>query len=422
MKRRNVGVMLSLWVAALLGIGLLSVSAGTPSVSAQEQAVVSVMNGQPRQQDAAVWAIDQMTFDSNYPDGFTLQIKGESSGGPIVSARAEWTHRPNSRDNQPLTVRRADGEFDAQTGVFTAHWTPRDSTQVPPWVSVQYRWKLRDEAGNEYVTDTAVAEYEDLSDEWIRTESDDVLVFSTGLSEDVNEMVIEAMADQRQKYIDGWGGTLPYKPRVILFGDFASWLKWQVGYEDTTGLGLIAVGFTSDVWGGTVQVLFGSEEDLAWSTVLHEVEHLHQQEFLAGRNTFTPGWFIEGDASYYQEGDMSYAVQYVNDLVLFDDLPMMFQGNGPTIVGENALDGYYIGYMFFTWLEDNWGLEAHREIMTRLAEDAPFFETLEEVTGMSTDELEMAFRTWLGASPYAPTLVPTWTPSFPVITTPNPGG
>ena len=100
-------------------------------------------------------------------------------------------------------------------------------------------------------------------------------------------------------------------------------------------LGVIAVGFTSDVWGGTAQVLFGSPTELAYGTVLHEIEHLYQQEFLAGRNVFTPGWFIEGDATFYQLEDMGYALDYVDVLVDAGQLPVLLQGSGPT-TGDGA--------------------------------------------------------------------------------------
>lgn len=370
-------------------------------------------------QGSAEWTIGSMTFESRYPDGFAFRLQASSSGGAIVSARVEWQHRPHNRPNQPITIRRADGAIDPATGEIVATWTPSGSTAVPPWVGVYYRWKLRDEAGNEYVTEQASAEYADTSREWARTETDEVSVFASDLPDNMGDLVAEAMAAQHQKYLDGWGGTLPYRPRVILFGDFDAWLAWQVGHQDTTGLGVIRVGVTSDEWGGTVQVLYGPPEELAYGTVVHEVEHLYQAEFLAGRLAFTPGWFIEGDATFYQlDSTPDLAVEYVAQKVRAGQLPPLLQGNGPTTVGQNALDGYYIGYQFFAWLDEKWGIAMHRQIMELLADDLPFLDALEQATGMSAAELEREWRIWLGASPDAPTLVPTWTPP-PFLPTPT---
>ncbi len=398
----------------LILVTLLAVVAVTPPVNASDRSVPAGGAALPRQ-NAAEWIVESQAFESRYPNGFVFTLRASSSGGAIVSARVEWIHRPNIRPNQPITVRRADGEIDPATGDIVAVWTPTQSTAVPPWVGVYYRWLLRDEAGNEYETDQFFAEYADEGNEWDRHESDDVLVFSTGLPDDMGELVVEAMAFQRQKYLDGWGQALPYRPRVILFGDFDTWLEWQVGHQDTTGLGLVRVGVTSDEWGGTVQVLYGTPEELAYGTVLHEIEHLYQREFLAGRISFTPGWFIEGDASFYQADDEIHPVAtgYVQRLVQGGKLPVLLQGSGPTTVGENALHGYYMGYKFFEWLDMQWGIDIHREIMNLLAQDVPFTDALEAATGVTVLELESEWRMWLGAPGIVPTLVPTWTiPSF----------
>jgi hypothetical protein len=324
----------------------------------------------------------------------------------------EWQHREHNRPKEPITVRRADGEIDPETGLITATWEPSGATAVPPWVAVYYVWKLRDAAGNEYVTERTFAEYSDDSHTWKRTESDKVIVFSTGLPDDIGDLVVEAVNTQHPKYVEGWGASLPYRPRVILFGDFDSWLEWQVGHQDTSGLGVITVGLTSDMWGGTVQVVTGSERELAYGTAVHEIEHLHQYEFLAGRVAFTPSWFVEGDATFYQmdRETLDYADWYVQNLINNDDLPLLLHGPGPTTGGANALDGYYMGYEFFRWLTEKWGMEAHRQLMDLLADNMNFYQAVEAVTGMDIDTAERQWRAWLGANPNYPTLVPTPTP------------
>lgn len=409
--KRIAWITLSL-AGALAVLGVLN--AMTPLAQAEQIAPQAQADDQPepaRQQTTAEWTINQMEFESQFPAGFAFRLDAASSVGPIVSARVEWYHRPHIRPNQPISVRRAEGDIDPATGVITAVWNATESTAVPPWVGVYYRWKLRDEAGNEFVTDQAAAEYADPGNAWTRTETDEVVVFATGLPDNMGDLVAEAMDAQRQKYLDGWGDALPYRPRVILFGDMDTWLEWQVGYQDTTDLGVVRVGVTSDAWGGTVQVLYGPADELAYGTVLHEVEHLYQQEFLSGRQSFTPGWFIEGDAVFYQLDDLFYATSYVDQVVRDNDLPVLLQGAGPTTVGESALDGYYIGYTFFKYLDDTWGITMHRKIMALLAKNVPFIDALEQATGMSITDLESAWRVSIGASPQVPTLIPT--PTMP---------
>ncbi len=443
-RRAIVGITLAL-VVALTGLGWLNVSApradagdsalpdssalaagqalaadGSAGVGADVATdVVSDWGAGPVVLGTAEWTVADMGFSSQYPNGFTFDLQASSSGGKIVSARVEWVHRAQEHVGVPLTVRRADGVIDPVTGTITATWAATGGTAVPPWVGVYYRWRLRDEAGNEYTTDRTEAEYTPSDpDQWDRQESDEVLVFSKNLPANMGDLVLEAMDAQRQKYLDGWGELLPYRPRVILFGDMASWLEWQVGHQDTTGLGVITVGLTSDVWGGTVQVLYGGQpRDLAYGTVLHEVEHLYQREYLAKRVVFTPGWFIEGDATFYQQDDIdTVATNYVNRMVRSNSLPNLLQGSGPTITGADALNGYYMGYLFFKYLDSQWGIAIHRQIMDLLAQDMQFTDAIAQATGMPVNTLERAWRSWLGAASDAPTLVPTWTP--PAFLTP----
>ena len=425
MQSKKRWVVVGMLLAALVGVGALSF--WLPSAHADFVRTEGALSAQigalgtpsPVPSDAQ-WNVQRMEFASHYPDGFSFTLQATSSGGPIVRATVEWQHREHNRPNQPITVRRAEGEIDPQTGLITARWQPSGATAVPPWVGVYYVWKLRDEAGNEYVTERAFAEYSDDSHVWKRTEDDKVIVFATGLPDDIGDLVVQAVDAQYPKYVEGWGASLPYRPRVILFGDFDSWLEWQVGHQDTSGLGVITVGMTSDTWGGTVQVVTGSARELAYGTVVHEIEHLHQYEFLAGRVSFTPGWFIEGDATFYQmdRETLDYADWYVQNLINNNDLPLLLHGPGPTTGGEDALHGYYMGYKFFQWLTEKWGMQAHRDLMGLLAEDMNFYEAIEAVTGMDLDTAERTWRAWLGADPNFPTLIPTPTP-LPFLPTPT---
>jgi hypothetical protein len=163
--------------------------------------------------------------------------------------------------------------------------------------------------------------------------------------------------------------------------------------------------------------------DLAYSTVTHETEHLYQAEFLANRRLYdVPGWFYEGDASFFEVEPSYDYVQAVRDMAANGDLPPLLVGvsDGPRIDGENPREGYDIGYSFLVWLHEiAGGPSYHAQIMQLLGQNVPFITALETATGISSDEIEREWRLWLGASEAAPTLIPTWTPFFPVIATPS---
>ena len=420
MRRPAVFIVTACLVVVLGGLGILVRS--TPA-SADQQPVEPP--GRPAQ-DSAQWTLGETVFESHYPDGFTFRITPSSTGGAIARARLVW-YRPAQRANQTRYVNVEEGEIDPEAGTITASWAPSATEMVPPWVQIQYHWELRDESGSVYETEPGLVEYEDNTRDWQRVESEDAIVFSSDLSGDVAELVLDAMAQRHDTYRDVWGAALPYRPRVILFGDYDAWLEWRTADTNTSDTSVV-VGQTYDQWGAIVQVLFGRDldsaySDLAYGTVVHEVEHLYQNEFLSGRRLYdVPGWFYEGDATFF-EVNQSYDYEgRVRDMAALDTLPPLLASvvGGPRIDGDNPRDGYDIGYSFFVWLRTLRGdLSVHREVMASLAQNVPFIDALEAATGMTQDEIERAWRQWLGASEAAPTLIPTWTPPpFPEPPTP----
>ncbi len=415
MKRQRIMFAVLLAVVSLIALNLRSV----PAVGAE---------GLPSQlrQDVA-WTVEEAAFVSNYPTGFSFTIKVSSSGGEVTRARAIW-YSPNLRASQTRAIEAEEAVYDAAAGVWTATWEADTLNMVPPWVEVMYHWELRDAADNRYETEPAIAEYADPTHAWTRSESDGAIVFTLGLPGEVEEVVLSAIEERLPQYYEVWGGGLPRKPRIILFGDYELWMEWRTvpEYSDTSRI----VGQTFDTWNAIVQVLYGENleqaiDELAYSTVVHEMEHLYQAEYVAATRDIydVPTWFPEGDATFFELHQSYDYLGRVQQMARNGELPPLLVGvaDAPRTDGDTARDGYDIGYSFFVWMQEQAGdLSWHREAMQLLAEDVPFFEMLEQVTGMSQAEIEQNWRVWLGASPMAPTLIPTWTPYLPVIATQAP--
>jgi hypothetical protein len=421
MRRYSVALVLIAWLAAIVGLAVLN--AVTPLARAEQPAAPVVER--PQQQNTGEWMISEMVFESNYPDGFTFQVKASSAGGEIAQARLNWGSA-SQREHQTRTIFGIEPELDETTGIYTASWEPTESLMLPPWSVLQYTWEFRDAEGNQFTTEPETVEYTDKTHDWDRQESDAGIVFSLDVPSDTNAMVIDALNIQQSLYEEVWGGLLPYLPRIVLFGDYDTWLEWRTDTDTSESSDI--VGQTFDQWGVIVQVLYGFDmelaaHDLAYSTVTHETEHLYQAEFLANRRLYdVPGWFYEGDASFFEVEPSYDYVQAVRDMAANGDLPPLLVGvsDGPRIDGENPREGYDIGYSFLVWLHEiAGGPSYHAQIMQLLGQNVPFITALETATGISSDEIEREWRLWLGASEAAPTLIPTWTPFFPVIATPS---
>ncbi|WP_162909372.1 hypothetical protein [Aggregatilinea lenta] len=421
MKRR-VGMVGAIWLAALVLLALLN--ATMPVARAAER---------PDRQDAAPaqnaveWTVTSDVFESVYPGGFVVTLTASSPAGPIEHASLVWNPAAQ-RESYTLLAHRVPGEIDPVSGQIVASWQPDSTLMLPPWAVLAYHWELSDAAGNVLETDPIVAEYADNTRGWHFSESDDAIVYNEGLNDNVEPAVLNAITMQRDKYVAVWGDTLSYKPRILLFGDYSAWKEWRTEadpMEDNI------VGQTFEEWGIIAQVLYGYDvawgiNDLVYSTVPHELEHLYQYEYLWPERTLydVPYWFLEGDATFF-EMEQSYSyLGNVRQIAVTRNLPQLLTTNWYDAPDPYTGDGrvvYDIAYSFLAWIEqEHGGLEAYRDMMARLATNEPFFDTLEAVTGMTVPEIEREWRMWVGAPGDLPTLVPTWTPAAPFLVTPTP--
>lgn len=420
---RRYSAVIVVMMAVVMSLALLN--RVTPLASARD--VEPPGAAEPVFQNSGGWTISGDLFTSKYPEGFSFSIKASSSGGDIERARLIW-NKATLRATETRQVYAIDAEQVTRSGMYYAAWEPDMTKMLPPWSLLAYHWEFRDAAGNEFKTEPVQVEYADTTQDWKRSESEDAIVFTLKLDDSVRQEALDALAQQRDKYLAVWGAPLPYRPRIVLFGDMVAWEAWRTVPEYGSG---VVVGQTFDEWGVIAQVAYPAPSaetlyELAYATVPHETEHLYQREFLSGRNRGDmPGWFLEGDATFFQIAHYEDPLGYVREKAANGTLPRLLTPNpadAPRIDGDDWMDGYYGGYTFFLWLEQTTGgLNAEAEAMKLLASDTPFFDTLEQVTGMTVDQIERNWRVWLGAPAEPPTLVPTWTPpAMPWIMTPTP--
>lgn len=360
----------------------------------------------------ATWTVEETSFESLYPTGFQFETLAFSSEGEIIDASVIWSHTPEQ-------LKRRVAEINPTTGVISLRWFVEES--LPPWIAVNYYWSFTDSQGNRFRTDWILGEeYTDNSDSWERFENEEVIVFiQNGLPIETGELTLQAMEDQNPTFNQAWGGNLSYKPRVILFADREDFGRWRLGFG-----GGAVVGQTSDDWGATVQVIVDDDiSNLTYGTVLHEIGHLYQFEYAP--HAFLPGsWFTEGNASFFELSQDYDFEERIRGFAEVEELPALLQGTGPSAF-ESGPDGrgrlgYDVGYTFFHWLTVNYGLDAHRDLIEGLAAGEERNVVLQRITGLTIQEMEQAWRAWLGAFGPAPTFYASPTIEFRVPLTPTP--
>jgi hypothetical protein len=347
----------------------------------------------------AKWSIRSRTFSSQYPKGFTFTLQASSTGGELKSAKVYWRHGPESQRSVPAT-------YDPKTKTWTAVWEAKPGGDaVPAWVAVNYWFSLVDAQDNVYQTDVQHTEYADNTKEWGRAESEDIIVFwQKPLPDSVGQKTLDALAQNREKYRAAWGRLLSYKPRAILYANLKSYSEWDFGRGAEHTLGM-----TSSSWGGTVQRNANDIEDLTYGTVPHEIAHLYQGDL----NMVAESWWIEGDATFFEIHQMYDYEARARDLALDPSFPSL--RNGVSTRGNNARDGYDIGYAFIKYLTDTYGgIEVHRTTLQNMVKGKGLFDAIAAATDLPFDEVEYDFRVWLGVpEPTLPTPLPTLSVQFP---------
>ncbi|PJF44353.1 MAG: hypothetical protein CUN55_04385 [Phototrophicales bacterium] len=363
----------------------------------------------------AIWTVEAATFTSQYPSGFEFSVRVHNDTAPITLASVIWSHTPNELQRIETQNISADGQVRIRYRVEGV---------LPPWVAVNYYWSFVDAEGNRYRTNWFVgAEYLPNNPEsWTRAESEDVIVVAQNtLPDDAIANTLDAMHQQRETFLQAWGALLPYKPRVILFGDQRAFNEW-LGSTNSSILGL-----TEPEWGATIQVLNPDDTlaDLTYGTVPHEIAHLYQFEFVGDRGFPAGSWFTEGNATLFELSQMYDYETRIRNIALEGNLPPLLENEsffamsfGPDNRGRY---GYDVGYTFWRWFIQEYGLSGHYQLITKLKEGETRNQALEQITGLSLYEIETRWAQWLGAESAAPPLiVPSTEYRFPPTATPFP--
>jgi hypothetical protein len=357
------------------------------------------------------------TYRSLYPDGLEFRV--------TITPPEEVTYDQVILFYTFSTGKR--GRIAAQQGDNPNEWVavPYQGRGLPPWHEVNAFWGVRGPNDLSLESNPVHAVYYDASREWFRTENEDVLVYWYGMPEELGRYVLEAMGGNREKYHQGFGEPLPYRPMAVIFPPGPDWTE----YRGDSSIDDTDFGFTGTIIseaGSTIQrvrtlVPAAIRKDCIWnpvnpdveyqmqmaaSTVVHEVAHLYQQEV----GVSGPTWWVEGQATFFETFEEYPVHERLSTLAgLMNDPFPTFQGEGP---GGGALsaaeDGcthliYDMGSSFMKWLADtHGGLVTYRTIVQEMASGALLSEALETATGLTLLDLENEWRTFLGIPPIAP--------------------
>lgn len=318
-------------------------------------------------------------------------------------------------------------------GVWQA--VPYDTRGLAPWMTLDVAWRIAfGEAGLVETTPITV-QYIDPTRTWSRIESEDVIVYWYDFPDEFGKVLADAFVSVRDRFIQGFGGVLPFKPTVIIFPPGEDMGEFQSGGQinpRTTGQA------NGETYSAVLRVrgleieeirqdcIWNEERSPEWqmryaaSVATHEVAHLYQYAY----GSRGPAWWIEGEATFFEleMGPVDARLRHLVT-VLGQDLTTL-QGQGPSgQVGTPSLDGcthlgYEMGASFINWLiNTHGGYEAHKQIVELVSSNVILDEAVEAVIGISFPELENQWRQYIGLATEA-FVPPTQAYQFPPTPTP----
>ncbi len=347
---------------------------------------------------AALFTVGRAELVSRYPAGVEYVFEGSSAAGDIERVQVIWWTNTGTPERSPL-------RWDAEQGV----WTFFDRLYSPPWYQIHYRFRAVDSQDNIYETPEQVSEYADNTRKWLRRENDDIIVLMFGARDSLVDDLFWSAAASILRLEDAFGFSLDYKPYVVVMPDQASFQEWQEHPDP------YLAGLTLQELGYTIQTLQWGETDLVHTTIPHELTHIFQGFVRKARDL--PTWLIEGNATYFEPTQQYDYERRVRDAAAW--LPTLQRDMTANETGPDGRNRwtYDVGYTFIKYWIDNYGWESHRAFW-EAQKTMNFRAALEAATGVTFEELENGWRTWLGAGGPAPTLIPL--PTMPPLPTSPP--
>jgi hypothetical protein len=284
-----------------------------------------------------------------------------------------------------LNTLTSDIEVDPRKKVTVEQTLDLTQYRLAPFTTVNYWWRVKDQAGNVLEVPQAQIEYVDDQFAWRVEEQDGVIVHWTGDGEDVGEAAIAVVADSLPRV----QAYIPFDPpdplHIYVYpssGDLQSALRltgrdWVGGHAHPE-LGVILL---SAINPRTAAV----ELD---NNLRHELVHLLVYEAIGNNYEAIPLWFEEGLATFFEgsaNGDYQRILEEAvdsGDTIPFTDLCRTF----PTDK-DGALLAYAQSVSLIRYVQAEYGDNGLERMILALADGADCQTLTVRALGISLEEL-----------------------------------
>jgi hypothetical protein len=313
--------------------------------------------------------------------------------------------------------------------------------QIPAWAEVEFRWVVRDAAGERVFTEPQPITLVDPNQVWNRVENDYAILYWYGFGgdqrEDIARQFTRAVTTTHARLIDGFGRDISYKPINIIYPneeaakEVLGWTTLETGlFNNSASLGLAAIILTppdmaekyadcplfpSGDWPEEYRLRSNIESDTMWSFVDYFPADILRTSSPVMTNmgwdsvNHGPIFWLWGQSRWFiytSFGDWPYE-EHAHQLAAEYGIDPLRQMGQSDYIGPDGCPGYLdeMGASFINWLVFTYGIETHRQIVELMipTEDVPrgmpFEDAIQQATGKPFDELENEWRAYLELPP-----------------------
>jgi hypothetical protein len=341
----------------------------------------------------AVASILENTAVANFPHTVTFRLQTEPGQTASLSYGVDKASCLDVASQVPVPV-------DAQ-GRAEWVWIMSRSGNPPPGATIWWEWTVTDESGRQQTTPRQTITLADERFDWQLVETDNIRLYWYR-GERVGPLLLDAAAEGLAILEADMGITLG-SPVTIYIYDSSDNMRQALLYVQEWAGGVAFVDYNTILMG----VPPASVESWGRPTIRHELAHLVIGQF--GRSCVggsRPNWLEEGLA-VYAEGPPSERVQ--RDIRAgieenrFEPLRSLI-GSFPAHDSQATM-AYSQSYSVVNYLLETYGAAQMQALLLELAAGTGYDAALETVYGLNTDDMEVAWRTAIGAP--ARTIPPT---------------
>lgn len=362
-----------LWALGLAILLLIASLVAPPTISAQRG------EGEARFIDTSASSVFQ--------ESMTFRLDVESDD--VIAEVALFWH---PRDDPELSAEFP--EIEPGTDIELEHEVDTSIDYLPPGLDIVYFWRVTEDDGDvsesaeqtlfyidenlnwDTVTDGLVTVYWHAGND---TFSGDILDTATRTSEGLGDR-FQVEADEPMRIIvysddDAFADALQANSAEWIGGQAFPWLNLIVAY---------------------IEPGRGSETEIQ-RMIPHEVSHLIVSQATENPYNSAPTWLDEGLAVYNQEAQD----QNFDDLVLdaVEDgrlIPVRALNASFPVDPDQAILSYAESLSIVTYIIETHGDEALSKLVNVFREEVTYDEAVQRSLGMTIDELDLAWKAWLG--------------------------